>query len=486
MSTFATSPNPPLQGALYRAVWRWHFFAGVLVAPFALWLAVTGAIYLWKPQYEAWRYRDLVTVAVPANGQTRPVEEQFAAAMAQHPAAQPVTFTPAFSPDAASELVVRVVQPGSPPDLPVWAGERTSIYVNPYTGAVTGEVVEKERLMQTVMLLHGELLAGNKGSFFIELAASWMFVLLLTGVYLWWPRPQFSVWGFLLPRLRAKDRTFWRDLHAVPAVWASAAALFLLATGIPWTQFGGSWFRTISAATGEGSPRESEAGAHRSELTGWSPPLKAGLAPQIDRLASKPDAPAGHAHHDGMTVAESLPAGVTAPPRITLDRAMAIAAEHRVPRPYALALPVGPTGVLSALSDRNQAFTRAYLHLDQYSGRVLADVRYDDFGLMGKFFLWGIIAHEGQLFGLLNQILGTLACAGVFVIAASGLALWWQRRPAGKIAAPQSTASLPRAVFLGTLAMALLLPLLAGSLVALLLFDRLLSSRLPWFQPAST
>jgi uncharacterized iron-regulated membrane protein len=135
------------------------------------------------------------------------------------------------------------------------------------------------------------------------------------------------------------------------------------------------------------------------------------------------------------------------------------------------------------MSDRNQALTRAYLHLDHYSGRVLADVRYDDYGLMGKFVLWGIIAHEGQLFGLLNQIVNTLVCLGIIVIAASGLVLWWQRRPAGELAAPTSTASLPRPVFFGTLALAVLLPLLAASLAVLLIGDLIFSRLLPWLRP---
>jgi uncharacterized iron-regulated membrane protein len=47
------SSAPAPAGALYRAVWRWHFFAGLFVAPFVVFLAVTGALYLWKPQFEA-------------------------------------------------------------------------------------------------------------------------------------------------------------------------------------------------------------------------------------------------------------------------------------------------------------------------------------------------------------------------------------------------------------------------------------------------
>ncbi len=36
--------------ALYRAVWRWHFIAGLLILPFVLILAVTGGIYLFKDE----------------------------------------------------------------------------------------------------------------------------------------------------------------------------------------------------------------------------------------------------------------------------------------------------------------------------------------------------------------------------------------------------------------------------------------------------
>lgn len=40
----------------YRAVWRWHFYAGLFCVPFVLWLSVTGGLYLFKPQIEAALY----------------------------------------------------------------------------------------------------------------------------------------------------------------------------------------------------------------------------------------------------------------------------------------------------------------------------------------------------------------------------------------------------------------------------------------------
>ena len=42
--------NRAAGAALYRAVWRWHFIAGLVILPFVLILAVTGGIYLFKDE----------------------------------------------------------------------------------------------------------------------------------------------------------------------------------------------------------------------------------------------------------------------------------------------------------------------------------------------------------------------------------------------------------------------------------------------------
>lgn len=48
--------------ALYRAAWRWHFYAGVFVTPFLLLLALTGLVMLFAPQIERLQYRAFLTV----------------------------------------------------------------------------------------------------------------------------------------------------------------------------------------------------------------------------------------------------------------------------------------------------------------------------------------------------------------------------------------------------------------------------------------
>ncbi|MGX1801745.1 PepSY domain-containing protein, partial [Brevundimonas naejangsanensis] len=39
---------PDMMSGAYRAVWRWHFYAGVLVMPFLMLLTLTGGLYLFK------------------------------------------------------------------------------------------------------------------------------------------------------------------------------------------------------------------------------------------------------------------------------------------------------------------------------------------------------------------------------------------------------------------------------------------------------
>jgi uncharacterized iron-regulated membrane protein len=41
--------NPPVPtSALYRRVWRWHFYAGLICLPFLALMALTGALYLYQ------------------------------------------------------------------------------------------------------------------------------------------------------------------------------------------------------------------------------------------------------------------------------------------------------------------------------------------------------------------------------------------------------------------------------------------------------
>ena len=67
----------------YRALWRWHFHAGMFCIPFVLVLALTGSIYLFKPQIDALADRSVDSLSV--SGARRFADAQIAAAIASVP-----------------------------------------------------------------------------------------------------------------------------------------------------------------------------------------------------------------------------------------------------------------------------------------------------------------------------------------------------------------------------------------------------------------
>jgi hypothetical protein len=65
---------------LYRVVWRWHFYAGMIIAPALIVVAATGALYIFKDELEAVIYPG-VTYVEPAAEHTS-YEQQLAAVRA--------------------------------------------------------------------------------------------------------------------------------------------------------------------------------------------------------------------------------------------------------------------------------------------------------------------------------------------------------------------------------------------------------------------
>ena len=48
----------------YRAVWRWHFYAGLFCIPFVVLLSIDESIYLFKNEIEPRRSTALTTISI--------------------------------------------------------------------------------------------------------------------------------------------------------------------------------------------------------------------------------------------------------------------------------------------------------------------------------------------------------------------------------------------------------------------------------------
>ena len=116
------------------------------------------------------------------------------------------------------------------------------------------------------------------------------------------------------------------------------------------------------------------------------------------------------------------------------------------------------------------------LALDPVSGTLLHEDGFADKSTLDKAINVGIAAHEGQLFGLANQLLGLFTALGLLTICVSAIVMWWRRRPDGSLGVPAPRVPEFRigpVLMAGIVVVAVLLPVLGASVVLLALTTRL-------------
>jgi uncharacterized iron-regulated membrane protein len=415
--------------ALYRTLWRWHFYAGLFVIPFIIILSLTGAVYLFKPQIESFEessFRNLST----ASAVTPAV--QVAAALKAFPDARFVSYRlPEETGNAA--LVHLALADGE---------AMRDVFVSPQA-QVLGSLDPDWRIPELMSRIHGSLLIGEVGSWLVELAASWAIVMILTGLYLWWPRGR-GLAGTVWPR----RRTLLRDLHAVTGFWVAGLALVLLVSGLPWANVWGDAFKMVRAQAG------------------W--------------VQGKQDWKTGggeHAEHDHAAMMAAQEAGR---PGASINTIVAKAKAERLAFPVVIE-PPSEKMVWTVKSNAQNRPLRATLTYDVTDAQLLSRETFADRHPIDRAVGYGIAWHEGQLFGLLNQLIGLATAIALITMAITGFMMWRRRKPEAVLGAPAlpSTPARLRGVVIIILALAALLPLLAGSLMLLWLLDRIVFPRIP-------
>lgn len=431
----------------YRAVWRWHFYAGLFSIPFIVMLAVSGAIYLFKPQVEAWLDRPYDHLAL--TGHPSSAEAHVTAALAAVPGSKLFAYELPNVPEAATRVIVQR------------DSDRTRVYVHPESLEILNIVREDDRFMPIMSKLHGELLLGNIGSAIVELAASWTIFMIVTGLYLWWPRARRSLGGIVYPRLVRGSRVFWRDWHAVTGFWISSLTLFLLLTGLPWAKVWGEYFKEVRRLTGTAVAQQDwKVGAARPENT---------QAISVE-------------HMDHSSASEGHPGTAEIPPDYSaIDRLIEIVRPLNLAPPVLISPPAKGASTWTAKSDAQNRLLRVNLVLDSATGAILKREDFKDRHFLDRVVAVGVAAHEGQLFGWPNQLLGLLTAGGLLLLVTSAVAMWWRRRPYGVLGAPQALENPRRSLGLMVILLlfGLYLPLFAASLIVVLLVEGFILRRFP-------
>ncbi len=396
---------------LNQWLWKWHFIAGMISLPFVLVLAITGGIYLFKDEVEQPHKQKIQMVDVV--GTPISYQEQWRLAR-DNMHKEPNSIVLPTTENSATEFVAGRFS------------HKTSLFVNPYTAGVAGTVSPQDTWMYTVRKLHGELLGGKVGTKLVELVASWMVVLILTGIYIFWPSERGWL-GFLRIRTRLGKRVFYRDLHAVTGFWASALLLITLAGGFPWTDVFGESFKQFQRLTNTGFPKEWHGVGLRSKVDG-SP--------------------------------------------LSLDEMIAIAKDLHLEGVVSLDFPKGETGVFSVHNETFPLENQKKIHFDQYSGKQMMVLNWNDVGIAMRARMWLMAFHQGQLGGW-NFFLMLMVAVTLTVMILAGLSSFVLRKRKGDWGIPR----VPRSFKAGygvvavILVLGILFPLFGISLLLIALYS---------------
>lgn len=448
------------ENLFYKAIWRWHFYAGVFVTPFIMILAVTGMIMMYISYFDG-RDGENVTILVPKDAVSISYERQSNTAQNLYPDSKLVEFM-----KAPEENRVNIFR------LKLKDNSQTLVAINPYTGDVVDDWKRREGWYDFADEIHSDLLLGTKGDRLLEIAAGFGIVLLITGLYLWWPRDK-KMRESLLPNFTLKGRDFFKELHVSIGVYISIFFFLFLLSGMTWT---GVWGGKIVQAWST-FPAEK-----------WS---------QIP-LSDKTHASLNNGSTEGMPWAitqTKLPisgtnmgiSGTLKGETVNLDSIVNLAHRIGFESRYRISFPKEETSVWTINQDTMNGdalnpFSDKTVHIDRYTGKVLAIVTFDDYSLAGKTMAVSIPLHMG-LVSIWNLILNTIVCLAIIVMCITGIIMWWKRRPSNtgfRLLPPAMPKNLPhfQNAMLVMLIISLLFPLVGLTLVSVLFLDFVLFSRI--------
>jgi len=356
---------------------RLHLWLGLASGLVVLIVSITGCVFVFQKEiteslHKEWYY-------VRAGG--KPLSLVSLQQKAEHALGHPVSSIIAFR-DPAHTWEFMAYKDNDTA-LTIFGGIAyyQSVFLNPYTGDITGRRDYKYDFFMVVKYLHWSLLLNTPyGQPIVGWSTVVFVLLLLTGLVLWWPKKWIKAY---------KDRSFrikWKgslrrvnyDLHNVPGFYSLIPALIIAVTGLVFF---------------------------------WPPKM-----PGPPVMRSIPDGPA-------VTAATTA----TTP----LDRAwQTTSAEMPGAARMMLSPAIGKEGVIYvyAYKDGETYYGYDVLQFDRYSGRLLDHRKNADKSRFQRLVETNYDVHVGAIGGLTGKIIAFFASLICASLPVTGFLIWWLKR----------------------------------------------------------
>ena len=348
-----------------RIILNIHLTLALVSGLFLLFFGITGSIMAFEPELDHMLHAH-VSYVVPS-GEPKSLAELGTAAAKAIPGQRVTGFLLSVSPDLSWQVLLG----------------RRGVFVNQYTGEILGERNPNPDFLSRIHQLHLRLLIQNRsdsGKTIMTWAGASLLLLIVTGLYLWWPVKRVAI------DVAAAGRRFWFDVHNAVGVFSLVFLLAIAITGIV-IGFDDRIQPLIYAAT-HSRPGMMYAPPRTFDVTPSGSPIGPDQALAVAR-ASLPDA---------TPISINVPA------------------------------PTGTYNVSARYPEDRTPGGRSRIVIDQYGGGVLAVEGSREAPSGTRLITLNRAIHTGDVFGMPSKIVMSLASLAVVAQLVTGIVMWLKKQ----------------------------------------------------------
>ncbi|GGI40535.1 PepSY-associated TM helix domain-containing protein [Mammaliicoccus stepanovicii] len=312
---------------------------------------------------------------------------------------------------------------------------------------------------------HSSLMVGGTFvNYLVELAACWTIFMIGSGIYLTFKSNALK---------KSNHKTSFiknRRLHAILGLIIAIPIFIIVLTGIPWSAFMGKQINQFA----DEHPKFGY-----TALMASPPQSEDNELPWATRNKEKPESKKDpHKNHHGGSSNV-----IGAEGQQSLESIISISEKEGISKPFSIVYPEDEKGVFTVSKGSNTGVTgldvapkeETTAYFDQYSGKNLGKVNYEDYGIIGKWFSYGIPLHEGHLFGTPNKIINLFVCLAFIGGIIYGFMSWMKRRKEGTFSAPKRiNGHLSMSLLICLIVLGVLMPLFGASLIIVAIIEAIL------------
>lgn len=321
-----------------------HLIIGLTIGLLVIVISITGSIYSFEEEFRNIIYKKQFKVKQQSS---------------KLPLSALLDSAESYNPSPIKALRIKDASDAS---IEFMFKDRTSLYVNPYTGENLGIINKDQDFFGITLKIHRWLLIGETGKIITGISALLFLLMLISGIVLWCPKNLKALKQFLTIKSKASSKRINMDLHRVLGFYGSWVLLIVVLTGLiasfKWVEKSMYW---VVGSTKQ--PRE------------------------------KFQSTADSTHASAFSI-ESAINNLKADMKSSTD--------------YFISFPEDEKGVYKVFlrSDEGGFFKRSdQFTYDQYSGKVLKSRKFEDLQTGDKLRSANTDIHTGKAFGMIGQLL---------------------------------------------------------------------------------